>query len=65
MFLSFTQIGIFDEVIWLCLSPGTFGERCLQDGSGKKYTFGMALGPCKQHFIMFLQGLKLFSSSDI
>jgi hypothetical protein len=37
-FLNFRyplQIGIFDEVVWLCLSPGTYGETCLQDGSGK------------------------------
>jgi hypothetical protein len=31
----------------------------------QKYTFGIALGPCKQCFIMFSQGLKLFSSSNI
>ena len=35
MFLSFMQTGIFDEVIWLCLSPGTYDKTCLQDGSGK------------------------------
>ena len=35
MFLSFTQIGIFDGVIWLCLSPGTYDEKCLQNGSDK------------------------------
>ena len=35
MFLSFTQIGIFDGVIWLCLSAGTYDETCLQNGSGK------------------------------
>ena len=35
MFLNFTQIGIFDGVIWLCLFAGTYDETCLQNGSGK------------------------------
>ena len=32
---SFTQIGIFDGVVWLCLSAGTYDKTCLQNGSGK------------------------------
>ena len=35
LFLSFTQIGIFDGVVWLCLSAGTYDKTCLQNGSGK------------------------------
>ena len=31
----------------------------------QKYTFKMAPGPCKQHFVMFLEDLKLSSRSDI
>ena len=35
MFMSFMQIGIFDGVIGLCLSDGTYDETCLQNGSDK------------------------------
>ena len=31
----------------------------------QKYTFKIALGPCKQYFVMFSEGLKLSSRSDI
>ena len=65
MFLSFTQIGIFDEITWLCLSPGTCACRMALASNIQKYTFKMVLGPRKQCFIIFSEGLILFSRSDI
>jgi len=54
MFLSFAQIGIFDNTIWLCLSPHTYDKQMTKHACEmalasdiQKNTFKMALGPCK------------------
>ena len=67
IFLSFTQMGIFDGVIWLCLFTGTW-RNILAEWLWQviyKNIFQMTLGPCKQCLKIFSEDLKVSSRSDI
>ena len=68
LFLSFTQIGIFDGLLG-CVYPlvpmTKHACRMALASNIQKYTFKMALGPCKQCIIMFSEGFKVSRRSDI
>jgi hypothetical protein len=66
--LSFTQINIFDEIIWPCLSPHTYNKIAREMALARKvqnYTFKIALGPFTQCLVLYLGGLELSGGSDI
>ena len=68
VFLSFTQIGIFDGLfgyVYILVPLTKNACRMALARNIQKYTFKMAPGPCKQYFVMFSEGLKLSSRFDM
>jgi hypothetical protein len=65
--LSFAWIGIYNEIVWLCLSPHTYYKDAHEMAVGSrvwKYAFKLAVGSSTECFIRFSTGLKLSSTSD-
>ena len=62
------QIGIFNGLfgyVYLLVPVTKNACRMALASSIQKYTLKMAPGPCKQYFVMFSEGFKLSSRSDI